>query len=192
MLSHILIARSSRRSFVRRSIVVGASLAGGVALLSASGAAAAARQAGQNPFAIADGPLNLRDPYGLDAPVIGTYPTGATGLELSTGRTVEADGYNWVSVRMDADGAEGYMAVEFLDLGAIPTGFTVVDGPLNVRSEPGLAGGIIATVSTGATGSGSTNTIVRADGYSWLFADILADDGSIVSGYVAIDFLAFD
>ena len=93
-----------------------------MALVVSPGASAAAsiRQAGESPFAVADGPLNLRNPYGLDAPVVGTYPTGATGVGLSTGRSVEADGYNWIPVRMDADGAEGYMAVEFLDLGQFP------------------------------------------------------------------------
>lgn len=186
----------NRRVLLRRGLAVGTVVGIGAAiqpgLLNSAAAQEAPDDAGSNPFVIADGPLNLREDYGLDGAIVGTYPTGATGVLHSTGRVKEADGYNWGPVEMDADGATGYMAVEFLYFtdGSEGRTFTVVDGPLNVRGDVGLDSEVIDQLPTGASGTGYPDTITSADGYDWVQIDLL--DGSGGTGYVALDFISFD
>jgi hypothetical protein len=69
---------------------------------------------GRPTIVVVDGPVNLRDGAGLSANILGTYPTGATGTYQGTGRAIEADGYQWINVRMDNDGQFGYMATAFV------------------------------------------------------------------------------
>lgn len=69
---------------------------------------------GKPAIVVVDGPVNLRDAPGLSSTVIGTYPTGATGTYQGTGRSIEADGYEWINVRMDNDGQFGSMATAFV------------------------------------------------------------------------------
>lgn len=69
---------------------------------------------GRPTIVVVDGPVNLRDEAGLSSNILGTYPTGATGTYQGTGRSIEADGYEWINVRMDNDGQFGYMATAFV------------------------------------------------------------------------------
>lgn len=134
-------------------------------------------------FTIVDGPLNLRSAAGLDADILGAYPTGATGVAI-TQESVQADGYMWALMRMDADGQEGWLALDFVsfDGGGGGGGYerpvvTVIDGPLNLRDGAGLDAPIVATYATGATGiyTGTGRRVTR-DGYDWI--NVLMDDGN--------------
>jgi len=145
-------------------------------------------------FTIVDGPLNLRGAAGLDADILGTYPTGATGVAI-TQESVQADDYMWALMRMDADGQEGWLALDFVSFdvggggGSNRDRFTIIDGPLNLRDGAGLDAPVVATYPTGAGGivTGTGRRVTR-DGYDWV--NVQMDDGN--EGMVAIDFIAIE
>jgi len=64
-------------------------------------------------FVVADGPLNVRQGAGLDAPIIGLAETGAYGTATAPDST-QADGYMWAAVAFDS-GLRGWIALEFVD-----------------------------------------------------------------------------
>lgn len=132
--------------------------------------------------------LNLRSGAGLDHGVIATYPFNTEALV--TGATVAADGYNWLPVRVN-DGTEGWFAEEFLAPGyasAPKDRVQVVDGPLNVRWEPGLDSEAFITVPTGAYGTVMNPEFVDADGYSWVYVQW---DDSAVIGWSVTNFVSY-
>lgn len=51
---------------------------------------------------VVDGPLNLREGSGLNAPVIRTLPTG-TIVVIADASFAEVDGYSWMMVRLEAE-----------------------------------------------------------------------------------------
>lgn len=132
--------------------------------------------------------LNLRSGPGTSYEVISTYASGqaATGL----GGPESANGYLWYKVEMATDGNVGWFAGEYLDYAPTePAGSTirVSDGPLNVRSEPGLSSAILITADTGATGRVIDSAFMRADGYVWVNIEWFNQAGTI--GWVAKDFI---
>lgn len=136
---------------------------------------------------VADGPLNLRsEPFGT---IVGSYSTGS--LATVTGeprKPATGDGILWYPVRTDR-GEDGWFAAEFLELTDDSGGseVRVADGPLNVRSQPGTSGEIIATVPTGATGAITDKMPEEANGYVWV--NVKFHNQHATTGWVAQDFL---
>ena len=64
----------------------------------------------------------------------------------------------------------------------------MIDGPLNLRTEPGLAFAIVGTCPTGGTDTyQGTGRQIIADGSQWINAR-MDNDGQF--GFVATDFIA--
>lgn len=135
--------------------------------------------------------LNLRSGPGLGEEVIGSQTNGATGI-VEEGPE-ESDNYRWYKVSFSEDGsATGWCVGVYLSPswgGGRPT-FTVVDGPVNLRDEPGLSTNVIGTYPTGARGTyEGTGRQIIVDGYEWINAWMENDSQY---GYIAIDFIAMD
>jgi uncharacterized protein YraI len=116
-----------------------------------------------------DGPLNYRSAPGLSAAILGSVAQGA--LLCVTGGPQTADGYTWYRV------AEGWVAGEFCELHdrggctgagafAVNDQVRVFDGPLNIRSAPGLSGAVTAMYGTGDLACIAGGP-VASDGYDW-------------------------
>ena len=150
---------------------------------------------------VTDGPVNMRNAAGLAGRIIDTLAEGETADVVADTDLKIADGYTWIKLSQDSGGT-GWVAVDFLTVLAKDpgdddgegdgTGFDgaegveVVDGPLNVRSEPSLSGSISTTVETGFKYFiVADSDLVDADGYTWV--NIMNFGG--VSGWVATDFV---
>jgi uncharacterized protein YgiM (DUF1202 family) len=161
-----------------------------------------------DPFASAgwvtvkDGPVNLRSAAGTTATIVDTLLTGANATVSQSASLKTANGYTWVSV-VSSDGIKGWLATDFLTaLTEDPcannqcssddvqqyldaTTVQVVDGPVNLRSDPSLDGEVLAVGSTGTLLTVSTSPkVTAADGYDWLSVDVQDQ-----SGWVATDFV---
>lgn len=144
--------------------------------------------------------VRLRSGAGTSSAVIGVLQSGAKVTQQ--GNTfVEANGYDWIEVRVDTTGTIGWVArefVTFVDIGnpdepgqpegspgtTYPAGSAVVvtDGPLRIRQTPN--GTINATVQTGTILY--SEGVYRVDGgYTWL-----AVTYSAANGWVATDFIS--
>ncbi|HEU0166047.1 MAG TPA: SH3 domain-containing protein [Thermomicrobiales bacterium] len=133
--------------------------------------------------------LNLRSDASISASVVGTYPNGT--VATVTGSPVSADGFDWYPVTVVSDGASGWFAGLYIDksvAGSHGNGFTVVDGPVNLRASYGLSSQVISMYQTGWTGYAFPSEPVNADGYTWAFVQM--NDGT--RGWLATDFVAFD
>jgi uncharacterized protein YraI len=133
--------------------------------------------------------LNLRSDASTSASIIGTYPTGT--VATVTGSPVSANGYDWYPVTVASDGASGWFAGLYIDksvAGSHGNGFTVVDGPVNLRASYGLSAQVISMYQTGWTGYAFPSEPVNADGYTWAFVQM--NDGT--RGWLATDFVSFD
>lgn len=179
----------------RRSVLKG--VAGALTLAAvpfgwSTRAAGAAQATGIQPgdtIEVVDGPLNLREGPGLEYAVIIAFDEG-TRFRVGDG-PIAADGYTWVEIVPGGDAPPGWLASEFVqkvndDSPGSPS-FIVVDGPLNVRTGPGLDYEIIDTVPTGARGQASAPDSTLADGYSWAQVTF----NSSLSGWIALDFVAW-
>ena len=131
--------------------------------------------------------VRLRDRYGLSAGVIGVLNTG--DVVNITGDTVNADGYTWMPVTVNATGTAGWTAMEFFEpvLGTIvwPVG-TVVhvnSDNVNLRSRPSLSGAVIGNFDAG-TNASVFDGPQAADGWSWHGINIGG-----TAGWMATDFL---
>lgn len=142
---------------------------------------------------VTDGPLNLRaEPF--FGGVIASYPTGSlatTSGDASLPAT--GDGLIWYPVETD-DGRSGFFAASFIGLAdenGVSGNVRVVDGPLNLRSEPTTSASILATLSTGTIASRvrTDDSSFFADGYGW--TQIQLFDGTGTAGWVAEDFITF-
>lgn len=134
--------------------------------------------------------LNLRDAPGLDGGVIAPLPLGLALAVLDGPRSV--DGFSWYLVQSEF--GEGWVAGEFVvassGMGAtFGTGETVmVNGDeLNLRSQPGLDGTIVAQLPLGKEAV-ITGGPVEADGYSWYQITLT---GTHPDGWVAGEHLTY-
>ncbi len=137
--------------------------------------------------------LNLRLGPGLSHDVI----TGlAYGTEVvATGNSLLADGYDWWEVDVESRGLTGWVASELLASGpgTGPAGspkdrVQVADGPLHVRSEPGLDGEVYYSAPSGAYGTVMDPDFVEADGYTWVYVQL--DDNAVI-GWMALAYLSY-
>jgi len=140
--------------------------------------------------------LNLRSGASLSAGVIGLYATG-TNAVIQSG-PVSADGHAWYYVRVQ-DGTYGWMAGEGLSAGAGDGGgggnepttdrIRVTDGPVNLRTAPGLSGSVIRALPTGEGGDLWSLDTPSVDGYTWI--RIRADSSQDI-GWIATDFIKYE
>lgn len=123
---------------------------------------------------VIDGPLNLRSGPGVGHATVESLATG-TILCVLAGPT-NTDGYTWHEVEDSATGVVGYLAGEFCEL--VTAGgcssfartdqIDVTDGPLNVRSGPGVGYEVVTSLAIGtAVCVSPDNDPVDVDGYRW-------------------------
>jgi uncharacterized protein YraI len=159
---------------------------------------------GDDPFAgalgvrVTDGPLNVRDIAGLGGTVIGVLDTVAEVPVDTRAIVTDADQYTWIRVVTSA--GTGWVATDFIeplnyapDVEGADGGFAtaegveVIDGPVNVRSDPSLSGEISSVQDTGMQfNKVGGSDLVQADGYTWI--NIMNLGG--VRGWMATDFLS--
>jgi len=129
------------------------------------------------------GGANLRAAPGTSSSVLRVIPNGLTGGILDGPRF--AGTYAWYKVSIA--GLEGWMATAVMAGGpgnpGMPLNVTVLDGPLNVRNRPTLAGGVVGQVRTGDRGWLTQRTFVVADGHEW--AEVTFQRGPYLYGWVA-------
>jgi uncharacterized protein YraI len=131
------------------------------------------------------GGANLRNGPGTGYGVVAVIRNGTTGTV--TDGPAQANGYTWY--RVNFGNVAGWMATAVLAVGGGNDRSTVrvADGPLNVRSQPGLGGAIVGTAATGATGFVTTEMPRDANGYTWVNVQF----NSGLRGWVARNFLAW-
>jgi hypothetical protein len=133
---------------------------------------------------VISGPVNLRASAGLASAVVDKLATG-TVLIVNGGPT-ELDGHAWYQVQKANGSGGGWIAgqlcrrVRFL-VGDV---VEVVNGPLNVRAEPGLSSAVWSKLPTGAKVTVSAAPKER-DGYTWY--PHMSPSGSFL-GWIAGEF----
>jgi uncharacterized protein YgiM (DUF1202 family) len=135
--------------------------------------------------------LNLRSGPSLSNSVLGLYASGAHAVVIDA--PVAADGYTWYKVEVSSDGAIGWFAGSALAKGSgSPAPRTdrirVTDGPVNLRTAPGLSGSVIRTLPTGEGGDLWSLETPSVDGYTWV--KIRADSSQDI-GWVAGSFIKY-
>jgi uncharacterized protein YgiM (DUF1202 family) len=175
----------NRRRFLKTA--AGGGLVIGIAPLTGLGRSAAA----QNPYEhyiVNTDALNGRIGAGLSYEVVAVYHEGDV-LEISPELIEYADGYTWRGVNLKPGPV--WVAQEFLipDDGGDPPAdrVQVADGPLHVRSYPGLDSEVYFTAPTGAYGTVIDPDFVDADGYTWVYVQL--DDNGVI-GWMAMEFLS--
>jgi uncharacterized protein YgiM (DUF1202 family) len=155
---------------------------------------------------VVDGPLNLRQNPGLEGDVIRTLAEGETATVVEQSALSDLDDYTWINITTEDDDT-GWVATDFLDVldedpcpddECEPTepsedqelldadAVVVIDGPLNLRSDPSLDGTIVDTIATGTiVNTWSEPDVQSADGYDWLRIDYLGLDA-----WLAVDFVS--
>ena len=131
--------------------------------------------------------LNLRTAPGTNSSIIRTYSGGTTATVLAGPQS--ATGYQWYKVEVWADGRVGWFAGEYLETARFePTGSrrSVVDGPLNVRENPGTSSRILGSVPTGGVVVVRDASFVSQNGYTW--ANIYVEANSSLIGWIAAEF----
>lgn len=131
--------------------------------------------------------LNLRNGPSLGSASLGHYGWGVNAEIIEGPRY--AGGYTWYRVEVYADDARGWFAGEFLAEGNTnPTTdrIRVVDGPVNLRSEPGLSASVIASLPTGEGGDLWSTSVPYVDGYTWIRirADSTQDIGWVATLFI--------
>lgn len=148
---------------------------------------------------VADGPVNARTGAGTSHTIVTTLVEGETASVIEGTSLERANGYTWIELRLN-DGSSGWVATDFLmPLADDPgddgngTGFDgaegvqVVDGPVNVRTDPSLSSSVSSVQDAGLKFFiVSDSDLVDADGYTWI--NIMNFGG--VRGWVATAFLA--
>lgn len=179
----------SRRSFLLRTTgIAAAAFATSLPLARNAGASSPGGLEPGSNFQVATASGNgayLRAAPTLDGALIDLVPDGTTGRVLQGPR--DADGHSWYGVEIA--GTTGWMASLVMEPGGGHTGtyIQVHDGPLNVRSQPGLDHDTTGTVATWTTGRLTTEMPVEADGHVWLNAFFY--DGANTQGWVAKEFI---
>lgn len=143
---------------------------------------------------VVEGPLNVRSGAGVNHEIIDSVGTGSHMCVLDEGTA--RDGYTWYQIRTTGGSSTGWIAGEYTQLEAkgrcltheppYSTGdhIRVFDGPLNVRSGPGVGYAVVTSLETGAhmcVLSGPVND----DGYTWYQ---IRTTGGSVTGWVVSDF----
>jgi uncharacterized protein YgiM (DUF1202 family) len=131
--------------------------------------------------------LNLRSGPGTNKSVIGVYGPSNAATVIDGPQTVGM--YAWYQVEMWDDGAVGWFANAYLELARFePTGerLRVVDGPLNVRKDPGLSGSVITTLETGEVAVIADASFVSVDGYLWM--NVYVENDPSLRGWIAQGF----
>ncbi|HEV2074405.1 MAG TPA: SH3 domain-containing protein [Thermomicrobiales bacterium] len=131
--------------------------------------------------------LNLRTAPGTNSSIIRTYSGGTTATVLAGPQS--ATGYQWYKVEVWDDGRIGWFAGEYLETARFePTGSrrSVVDGPLNVRENPGTSSRILGSVPTGGVVVVRDASFVSQNGYTWANVYVEANSGLI--SWIAAEF----
>lgn len=177
-----------RRQFLKKA--AGSSAIVGAALV--SGVVPTGRIAGaQNPyeqFRVATAALNGRSGPGLAHGVVTVFAAGDR-IEVSREAIEHADGYTWRLVNLKPGPV--WVAEEFLepadDGDPVPERLRVADGPLNMRSEPGLASTVTGVLEIGTIIALEPDASpVHVDGYEWVAGTV--NDTGKVSGWFAMAF----
>lgn len=179
---------STRGALSRRRLLAGV---GGVAVAAATvgtlSSPAAARST--DTLIVNTAGSRLRSGPGTGYAVIASLPKGTEVRYLSLGGT--ANGYTWYQVKVLSTGKTGYIASTLVAApgtggGApgFPANVIVNRGPLNMRSNPGLSYGVVATLSAGTKGWLTQRTFVKADGHTWAEVTFLVN-GRYVTGHVS-------
>ena len=153
---------------------------------------------------VVDGPLNVRDVAGLSGTVLTVLENGAEVPVDPRAVLTDADGYTWI--RIVTATLNGWVATDFVEpMDTAPcadgacypaelneffgaTGAVVIDGPLNLRAEPGTSSDILLTLEDGDymwIESVIGPDPYEADGYLWIEVSVAGR-----TGFVAIDFIA--
>ena len=131
--------------------------------------------------------LNLRSRPGTGSSIIRTYGGGTAATVIAGPQS--ATGYQWYKVEVWTDGNVGWFAGEYLEAARFePTGSRreVVDGPLNVRANPGTDSPILGSVPTGGVVVVRDASFVSQNGYTWANVSVEAKPGLI--GWIASEF----
>jgi uncharacterized protein YgiM (DUF1202 family) len=135
---------------------------------------------------VTSGNLNWREEPGLDGAIITTLDAGQK-FWVDEG-PVRADGYDWYRIYPDAPGS-GWVAGDFIAVvgsdGDFQPGDVIrvdTDG-LNLRTEPGLAGNVIAVLPQGGNFAVEDGPIA-ADGYTWYQVRFESNTGWIAGEFV--------
>ncbi|MBA2468772.1 MAG: SH3 domain-containing protein [Chloroflexia bacterium] len=155
----------------RRRFVIGSAGAAVLAIAPALLAPSPAGATASEFFATAKPGLRLRSGPGLGYKILASLSMGARVERLASGG--RADGYEWVKVRVVSSGKTGFVAFKFLTT-APSDGFEIGQtvhveaggGRGNLRSGPGTGYRVMATLSTGTTGTIKDGP-VEATGYFW-------------------------
>lgn len=138
-------------------------------------------------YVMPDSDLNLRSGLGTGNSIIGTYGAGSAATVISGPQA--ANGYEWYEVEIWEDGQVGWFAGQFLVAARTePTGSRrrIVDGPLNLRSNPTINGSIVSALPTGTVVVVTDASFVQADGYLWI--PVKVENDPSVTGWVAQQF----
>lgn len=133
--------------------------------------------------------LNLRAQPGIGGEVVTTLPPHATGVIL-TDDTVEMDGYTWQIAAWDGTYYVGWCAIEYLfpisyTPKRVSLGAVVTSANLNTRTQPGLDGEVVTTVTSGSVGVAYSYDLV-IDGYTW--KPVWWDDNGNYAGWCASEY----
>jgi uncharacterized protein YgiM (DUF1202 family) len=132
--------------------------------------------------------LNVRAAPGLNGRIVDTIGFGVVG-EVSR-VSAEADGYVWYRLRL-ANAADGWVAGKFL-VGASGGSFAVgdavrvTDGPLNLRTAPGLSAQVLRVMADNEVLLVRSGP-VEADGYTWYRVRNYAGEGWAVDKFLRFD-----
>lgn len=136
--------------------------------------------------------LNLRDEAGIASEILGTYPYG-TAATIVSPTPIAADDIVWHQVEIDEDGAIGWFAEEYIGAsgtgGATSSTVQISDGPVNLRSAPGLAGEVLDTVPSGVQATLILPDFTAADGFQWISVKLADQSGR--EGWIASEFVTF-
>lgn len=138
--------------------------------------------------------LNVRASAGLGGQVLAVAFYGAQGTVLEP--PIPVDGYLWHRIDFGSSIGTGWVAGDFLAYVSSGGGFvigemvTVVDGPLNYRTEPYVGAPVLEVLATGTEGA-ILDGPVYAGGYTWYQLGLpgYGPDGA-APGWVAGEFLA--
>jgi uncharacterized protein YgiM (DUF1202 family) len=138
--------------------------------------------ANANWVVVSDGPVNVRPSAGTSGSIVTTMDQDETASVIGRTGLKTANGYTWVNLLLNNNNS-GWVATDFLsvlsedpgDNGsndgdyANAEGVEIVDGPVNVRSNPTLSGSVTSVEKTGSKFFRVNDAdLVTADGYTWI------------------------
>lgn len=144
---------------------------------------------GAGAYVMTSSSLNLRSAAGTGSSIIRAYDPGTPATIIAGPQS--ATGYQWYQVEVWTDGQVGWFAGAYLEAARVePTGSRreVIDGPLNVRENPGTSSRILGSVPTGGVVVVRDTSFVMQNGYTWANVQSEANPGLI--GWIASEFTA--